>query len=278
MTSDALTLRQRDGANREALNRRLRVRSHSVRERRTDSDPASPADWTRRWTRRLSTSFCAAVIVVSGAVGQKPAEAIGADPAVSVQDPSSAQRARLDDAMARFKSAGLSLPDVEIVFTADASACAGHLGAFRSVEHTPHITVCSDLEFVLLHELAHVWIDANADDATRHRYLQVRGLDTWSDRTVPWRERGVEDAAFVIQQNLRDVAPSVLASATWMGRIQAFELLTDRRSPLRPRTLRSSVMERRSFNSCGDSCQKRTRRSFRMASTRSVPPPGGRAI
>ena len=157
------------------------------------------------------------------------------EPAVIVKGASSEQRTRLNDAMARFGTAELRLPDLEIVFSDDESACEGHLGGFRRVEDAPHVSVCSDLEFVVLHELAHVWVDANVDEAARDRYLRWRGLDTWSDRAVPRGERGVEDAAFIVQQNLRDVAPSVLASATWTERMAAFEFLTGTRSPLRAR-------------------------------------------
>ena len=67
----------------------------------------------------------------------------------------------------------------------------------------------------------------------RARYLEARGLTNWSDRSRPWGERGTEDAAFIVQQNLRDVAPRTTVSPTWTERIAAFELLTGSVSPLR---------------------------------------------
>lgn len=233
-TIDPLTLWQCDGGDSQALNRRVDARSHpAANDRRMDWHPTAPADVDRGWMRLVSSSLSIAVLVLSGVIGQEPAAALGGEPAVIVQGASSEQRARLNDAMARFGAAELRLPDFEIVFSDDESACAGYLGGFRRVEDAPHISVCSDLEFVVLHELAHVWVDANVDEAARDRYLRWRGLDTWSDRAVPRGDRGVEDAAFVIQQNLRYVAPSVLASATWTERIAAFEFLTGTRSPLR---------------------------------------------
>ena len=165
---------------------------------------------------------------------------------VTVEGADVEQRARLDDALARFDSAGLRLADFEIVFSDDESVCAGHLGGFRDRDDTPHVSVCSDLEFVVLHELAHVWIDANLGEVARDEYVRARGLAAWSDHSVPWAQRGVEDAAFVVQQNLRDVAPSSLASATWADRIAAFELLTGVPSPLRSRSQsRCSAARRR---------------------------------
>lgn len=190
----------------------------------------------RRSTRLVLTRLSIAAFVVSTLIWQAPVAALCLGPRVEVDGASSGQRARLDDAISRFAAAGLLLPDFEIVFRSDESACEGHLGAFRRVDQTPRISVCSDLEFVVLHELAHVWVDANLDEAARHRYLQWRDLDTWSDQAAPWSERGIEDAAFIIQQNLRDVAPKVLGSTTWTERVAAFEFLTGTRSPLRART------------------------------------------
>ena len=168
------------------------------------------------------------VTTVAGAGG-------AVEPAVIVHGADAKQRGVLDDALARFEAAGLALPELEIFFSDDASACAGHLGAFRDRAERRHISVCSDLEFVVVHELAHAWSDANLDEVARNRYVRARELATWSDHGVPWAQRGTEDAAFIIQQNLRDVAPSVLASATWVERITAFELLTGTPSPLQGR-------------------------------------------
>ena len=78
---------------------------------------------------------------------------------------------------------------------------------------------------------------------------ELVGPATWSDHSVPWAQRGVEDAAFVVQQNLRAVAPTALASATWADRIAAFELLTGMPSPLRShRAEEPSTLCRRLFS------------------------------
>jgi hypothetical protein len=233
VATDPLPGWQYDGGDSQALNRRVGARPHpALQHWRPDWHPTAPAALGRRWVRVLWTGLCITVLVGRGVVGLEPAAALG--PAVIVHGASSDQRAWLDDAMARFEAAGLRLPDFEIAFN-DESGCAGHLGGFRRTDDVAHISVCSDLQFVVLHELAHAWLDANVDEAARDRYLRWRRLETWSDHAVPTGQRGVEDAAFVLQQNLRDVAPRVLASATWTGRIVAFELLTGTRSPLRAR-------------------------------------------
>ena len=183
-----------------------------------------------------TSSLSVAVVVSLGIASQAPDGTAVVEPMVTVDGADVEQRARLDDALARFDSAGLRLADFEIIFSDDESVCAGHLGGFRDRDDTPHVSVCSDLEFVVLHELAHVWIDANLDEVARDEYVRARGVAAWSDHSVPWAQRGVEDAAFVVQQNLRDVAPSSLASATWADRIAAFELLTGVPSPLRSRS------------------------------------------
>ncbi len=58
---------------------------------------------------------------------------------------------------------------------------------------------------------------------TRSNYLELRGLDAWNDPSMPWMQRGTEDAAFVMQQVLQN-RPEQL-TATWQERIAAFELL-----------------------------------------------------
>src|SRR5512134_2896532 len=91
------------------------------------------------------------------------------------------QSARVDDALARFRFAGLELPDLEIAFHEDDSACDGHEGMFRPHDLPWRIDVCSDLDFVVPHELAHAWAAANLDDDDRARYVAARGLTNWAD-------------------------------------------------------------------------------------------------
>ena len=152
-------------------------------------------------------------------------------PIVSVVDADAEERVRVDEALARFRDAGLRLPDVEIMFHDDDDACNGHHGLFQ-VQFTPwRAHVCSGYEYVVTHELAHAWEAANLDDADRDAYVAHRGLETWSSSAVGWGERGVEDAAFMIQQNLMARTVNV-DSDRWVERTSAFAALTSLRSPV----------------------------------------------
>jgi hypothetical protein len=88
--------------------------------------------------------------------------------------------------------------------------------------------------FVVLHELAHVWIDQNLDPAVAEYFMARFELPTWDDRAFDWNQRGVEWAADFIAWGLMD-APMPLFELDvppieW--RVHAFQLLTGRQ-PLR---------------------------------------------
>lgn len=152
-------------------------------------------------------------------------------PSIVVEGASADQRAHVAAAIGRFEAAGLPLPDLRIEFAADED-CRGNLGYFDSAEAPWYIRVCSDLAFVVTHELAHAWAERALDDADRDAYVARRGLATWGGREIERAHRGVEDAAFVVQQNLMAGAVRV-ESDTWQDRIGAYEALTGQPSPLR---------------------------------------------
>lgn len=152
-------------------------------------------------------------------------------PTITSPGASPAERVRVDEALGRFRDAGLRLPDLEVVFHDDDAPCKGHDGLFQS-RFTPwRILVCTDADFVLTHEMAHAWEAANLDDEDRERYLAHRRLDAWSDPEEEWRDRGVEDAAFILQQNLM-MRPARIDTERWSGRLAAYEQLTGSTSPI----------------------------------------------
>jgi len=158
----------------------------------------------------------------------------GADQGLSIQrgvvvfseDPAQRELARW--AVARFESAGLTAPVVEIRFHTNASGCGGHLGYARD----GRVEICTVLvnEMTrrnLLHEMGHVWVDQNVSAAVRERFLELRGLQTWNASTDPWNERGYEHAAEtmawglgtrILTAQIPDNDPGSLA--------EAYELLT----------------------------------------------------
>ena len=138
-------------------------------------------------------------------------------PRLTIENATPAQVATVDTAAQRFAAANLTLPDLTVRFSDDAADCFGHLGTFDASTPTWSIMVCSDLAFVPTHELAHAWLDSNVDANTRHQYLRARHQDNWDDKRADWSDRGVEDAAFVLQQNLM-MSPRSALSEEWQSR------------------------------------------------------------
>ena len=117
-----------------------------------------------------------------------------------------AEAERVSEAKRLFQRRGLQLPAVTIGFHDDEGACKGHVGYFRP--KLDRIDICSDLPFVLIHELAHVWIEENVGVAVRREFVQRNDLPTWNDHDYDWDFRGVELAAYTIQQVvMRDLNP-----------------------------------------------------------------------
>lgn len=152
-------------------------------------------------------------------------------PTVVVNGASAEEQGRVDDALARFEAVGLLLPDLEVTFADDVAECSGHDGLFRDRVEPWQVLVCSEAEFVVTHEFAHAWEAANLDDDDRANYMERRGLTTWNSPDVGWGERGIEDMAFMLQQNL--MAGDVSATwDRWVERTDAYAWATGRPSPV----------------------------------------------
>lgn len=154
-------------------------------------------------------------------------------PRLRLVDATLADAGAVARAIDRFHRNGLLLPDLEIRFLDDRAACRGHYGLFQPRDEMWRILICSDVDFVITHELAHAWMRSHLDGFARQRYLLARRLPTWNDPDTPWMERGIEDAAFVIQQNLMASNPPV-HTERWQRHMAAYELLTGQPSPVRP--------------------------------------------
>ena len=135
------------------------------------------------------------------------------------------QRRWLAEALNRFGQYGFALPDMTVQFVNgdNDSLCDGYLGLFKPDLSSPVLLVCSDLEFVVAHELAHAWLWANLDTTDRKTYADHRNFSTWNDKNARWADRAAEDAAFVIQQTLMiERRPD---SPAWRDRCAALNLL-----------------------------------------------------
>lgn len=145
------------------------------------------------------------------------------------------QRQRLFDAVRRFDAAGLTLPDLTVNLGTDPAVCGGALGSFSTRSEPWQITICNEhVTPVYLHELAHAWTRRHLNDTTREAFMELHGLTTWNDPRTPWRDRGMERAAIVIQLGLEDPGHPTRERRV-RDRLLGFELLTGI-SPPRLRT------------------------------------------
>lgn len=154
-----------------------------------------------------------------------------AAPGLTVSGGTEKQRALLADALRRFQGAGLTLPDLEVVFSDDSSVCNGAIGYFSPAFTPWRVSICNrHVTSVYLHELAHAWTRANLDNSTRSAFEDLRGLSNWNDRDQPWKERAFEVAANVIAAGLSDRAdpPTEHGIET---RLAGFTLLTGITAP-----------------------------------------------
>jgi hypothetical protein len=129
------------------------------------------------------------------------------------------QQALVDDTIAVFVELGMPLPDLTVAFTTDQDACNGFMGLFQPDAAGWRIDICSDLPFVIPHELGHAWERANLDHADQAEYMDARGLEHW--RHAKRVEAGVEDVALVIQHIVLGGGSSYREGIT-----EAFDLLT----------------------------------------------------
>jgi hypothetical protein len=142
------------------------------------------------------------------------------------------QDAALAEARLAFSQAGLRLPAVEVTFSDDEGECHDHVGYFEASTEPWQISICSEFDFVVSHELAHAWLRASLTAEDRERYVSHRELESWNSPSVEWRNRGSEDTAFIIQQNVMPRTSQPALEGEWKERVQAYELPTGRASPL----------------------------------------------
>jgi hypothetical protein len=115
-------------------------------------------------------------------------------------------------AFGRYEHAGLGAPSVDIYFHPDTSGCYGHLGAELGGRVDVCVVIVSEIaRGVLLHEMGHAWIDENVTTSVRERFLEMRGLSAWNDRSVIWDARGFEHGAEIIAWGVgtRYIAPTI---------------------------------------------------------------------
>jgi hypothetical protein len=149
-----------------------------------------------------------ALLLLSSTLGMGQGEAA----APTIADATPRERALTTWVLARYRSAGLELPAVEIEFHPTAAGCRDNSGFYRA----SHLDMCIEDQSdeyarrVMVHELAHAWSEANLSPADRDRFLRLRGLQTWNSWNQPWGLRGFEQAAEVLTWGIGDGATRIL--------------------------------------------------------------------
>ena len=151
---------------------------------------------------------------------------------LSVYDATAEDLGRLAEAVMAFATADLELPALHIWFHADRGPCGEHRGSFTATSESWQILICSsDIKTVYEHELAHAWVTANVTDSQRSAFMNLRGLEHWTNPDIPWNQRGTEWAAVIIQQGLSGLPLPPALSNEARSRLESYELLTGRIAP-----------------------------------------------
>ena len=189
---------------------------------------------TRTHRRRIALLlvFAAAGMTLGG---QRPAPA--REPLL-IHGADAAQERAIDWSIRRYREAGLDgMPELEIYLHRSHEDCNGGLGLY----HAGRIDLCTkessepyQRKFAL-HEMAHAWTEAHIEGAILNRFMEIRGIAHWNDRSDDWKDRGTEQAAEIITWGLGEgeIAPLLPEAVDAQSLARLYELLTDR-EPITP--------------------------------------------
>ena len=184
---------------------------------------------TRTGTRSSKIALFLCVIVSAAIIGsQRPAPA--RQQPLSVHGATAAEERTIDWALRRYHTGGLDgMPDLEVFLHRSDEACNGGIGLY----HGGRIDLCTKDSSELyqrkhaLHEMAHAWTEANIDTEDLERFMDIRGIAAWNDRSLDWKERGTEQSAEIIAWGLGEgVSPWLPDQADDHELADLFELLT----------------------------------------------------
>ena len=192
---------------------------------------------TRTLSNRIALFLC---LIVSAAIlgSQRPAPA--AQRPLTIHGATAAEERAIDWSIRRYREAGLDgMPNLDVYLHRSDGDCDGGIGLY----HAGRIDLCTkessepyQRKFAL-HEMAHGWIEANVDAAVLDRFMDIRGIAAWNDRSFDWKQRGTEQAAEIVTWGLGEgeIAPLLpeVRDAPTLTRL--YELLTGR-EPITPAT------------------------------------------
>jgi hypothetical protein len=184
---------------------------------------------------RIALVLCLAfATVILG--NQRPAPA-DARP-LAIHGANAAEELAVDWALHRYRLAGLEdMPSLDVYLHRSHEACNEGIGLY----HAGRIELCTKTSSepyqrkFALHEMAHAWTEAHIEGAILNRFMEIRGIAHWNDRSEDWKDRGTEQAAEIITWGLGEgeivpLLPEAVDVRTLAG---LYELLTGR-EPITP--------------------------------------------
>jgi hypothetical protein len=187
---------------------------------------------TRTLTRRIALFVC--LIVAAAILGsQRPAPA--AQRPLTIHGATAAEERAIDWSIRRYREAGLDgMPDLEVYLHDSPDGCNGGIGYYLA----GRIDLCTKASSepyqrkFALHEMAHGWIETNVDGAVLDRFMQIRGIPAWNDRSFDWKQRGTEQAAEIVTWGLGEgeIAPLLPEALDAPALARLYELLTGRQA------------------------------------------------
>lgn len=202
---------------------------------------------------KTATVITVAVLVTFVGPGPNAAKTQVPGPVIIGGGPADAEMVHW--ALGRYAAAGLELPSVTFEFAGPSLSECGGAQARAYLDREPALVrVCWGTEFVLLHELAHVWEARNLGPRVEAEFLKLRHdsggeeLQKWADSDLPWDSQGREHAANVIAWAVMD-APIVVGTTYPNDRaslVQAYDVLTGRQ-PMHTEGGEPQVVDRSAF-------------------------------
>ena len=190
---------------------------------------------TRTLSSRIALLVC---LVVAAAIlgSQRPAPA--AQRPLTIHGATIAEERAIDWSIRRYREAGLDgMPDLDVYVHGSDEECNGGIGLY----HAGRIDLCTKASSdpyqrkFALHEMAHGWIEDNVSGAVLDRFMDIRGIAAWNDRSFDWKQRGTEQAAEIVTWGLGEgeIAPLLPEATDAPTLTHLYELLTGR-EPITP--------------------------------------------
>jgi hypothetical protein len=184
----------------------------------------------------LAMSALAYPVAREAAASDKAVDAINRPsvtrtPSVVIDGGTPEHQQTVNDAVARYLSIGLALPDLRVQIHAGGgkAACEGFQGVFRPDGGVAVIDLCFPGEFLVLHELGHAWERFNLDDRQRAAFERLTGLTTWRSTDVAWHDRAAERAANTLAHGL--LSTPLESTRYHESDFELFEALTGKVTP-----------------------------------------------